>query len=163
MKRGTRNFSYLRGRTGAGKEKDLLAAAIHYDSIRKSKLFIIQNCTAFHYMHLSSELFGHEKSFLFNALSDQPGFSVSANGRLFLDFIHGCSHPGPRCHQPWLRNLCPVKRQLVVPVSRLDQAECGSDAPSERKIWGLSPNNLPLRVKRSVVRTFHPERHNASI
>lgn len=76
----------IEGETGTGKE--LLAAAIHYNSPRRDKVFIIQNCSAFNDSLLGSELFGHVKGSFTGAISDRKGlFQISDGGTLFLDEI----------------------------------------------------------------------------
>ncbi|MDR4506084.1 MAG: sigma 54-interacting transcriptional regulator [Candidatus Scalindua sp.] len=76
----------IEGETGTGKE--LLAAAIHYNSPRKDKVFIIQNCSAFNDALLTSELFGHEKGSFTGAASEKKGlFQIADGGTLFLDEI----------------------------------------------------------------------------
>ena len=76
----------ITGETGTGKE--LIATAIHYNSVRKDKAFIIQNCSAFSDTILSSELFGHEKGAFTGAVSDKKGlFEIADGGTLFLDEI----------------------------------------------------------------------------
>lgn len=74
------------GETGTGKE--LIATAIHYNSVRKDKAFIIQNCSAFSDTILSSELFGHEKGAFTGAVYEKKGiFEIADGGTLFLDEI----------------------------------------------------------------------------
>jgi transcriptional regulator with PAS, ATPase and Fis domain len=76
----------LEGETGTGKE--LIAAAIHYNSVRKDKAFIIQSCSSFSDTILSSELFGHEKGAFTGAVSEKKGlFEIADGGTLFLDEI----------------------------------------------------------------------------
>jgi len=76
----------IEGETGTGKE--LIAVAIHYNSHRKNKPYIIQNCSAFSDTLLNSELFGHEKGSFTGAISDKKGlFEVADGGTLFLDEI----------------------------------------------------------------------------
>ncbi len=76
----------IEGESGTGKE--LFAAAIHYNSLRKDKIFIIQNCSTFSDTLLSSELFGHEKGSFTGAISDKKGlFEIADSGTLFLDEI----------------------------------------------------------------------------
>lgn len=76
----------IEGETGTGKE--LLAAAIHYNSPRKNEVFIIQNCSAFNDALLTSELFGHEKGSFTGAVSEKKGlFQIADGGTLFLDEI----------------------------------------------------------------------------
>ncbi|GJQ60296.1 MAG: hypothetical protein SCALA701_30970 [Candidatus Scalindua sp.] len=79
------------GETGTGKE--LIAIAIHYNSIRKDKAFVIQNCSAFSDTILSSELFGHEKGSFTGAVNEKKGiFEIADGGTLFLDEIGDLSY-----------------------------------------------------------------------
>ncbi|MGR3318346.1 MAG: sigma 54-interacting transcriptional regulator [Candidatus Anammoxibacter sp.] len=76
----------IEGESGTGKE--LFAAAIHYNSPRRAKMFIIQNCSAFTETLLNSELFGHEKGAFTGAISDKNGlFEIADGGTLFLDEV----------------------------------------------------------------------------
>ncbi|MGR3317110.1 MAG: sigma 54-interacting transcriptional regulator [Candidatus Anammoxibacter sp.] len=74
------------GESGTGKE--LLAATIHYNSPRRAKMFIAQNCSAFTNTILNSELFGHKKGAFTGAVADKKGiFEIADEGTLFLDEI----------------------------------------------------------------------------
>jgi len=76
----------IQGENGTGKE--LIAKAIHYNSPRKDKAFIIQNCSAFNDNLLESELFGHVKGSFTGAIKDKKGLFEQANrGTFFLDEI----------------------------------------------------------------------------
>lgn len=76
----------LTGETGTGKE--LIARAIHYNSPRKDKLFVAENCGAIPDTLLESRLFGHKKGAFTGAVKDQKGlFEIANGGTIFLDEI----------------------------------------------------------------------------
>jgi DNA-binding NtrC family response regulator len=76
----------IRGETGTGKE--LLARAIHFNSRRKSKLFVTINCGPIPTELLESELFGYLKGSFTSALTHKKGKIETADGgTLFLDEI----------------------------------------------------------------------------
>ncbi len=82
----TRVTVLIEGETGTGKE--LVASAVHYQSRRKEKLFIAQNCAALPETLLESELFGHKKGSFTGATEDKKGlFELADGGTLFLDEI----------------------------------------------------------------------------
>jgi two-component system response regulator HupR/HoxA len=76
----------VQGENGTGKE--LIAKSIHYNSPRKEKAFVIQNCSAFNDNLLESELFGHAKGSFTGAIRDKKGlFELADKGTFFLDEI----------------------------------------------------------------------------
>lgn len=76
----------IRGESGTG--KDLIAHAIHYNSLRSEKPFIKVNCTALPENLLESELFGHEKGAFTGAVDRKLGrFELASGGTIFLDEI----------------------------------------------------------------------------
>lgn len=76
----------IQGENGTGKE--LIAKSIHYNSQRKDKNFVIQNCSAFNDNLLESELFGHVKGSFTGAVKDKKGlFEMADKGTFFLDEI----------------------------------------------------------------------------
>ena len=76
----------IQGENGTGKE--LIAKAIHYNSHRKDRPFVIQNCSAFNDNLLESELFGHVKGSFTGAIKDKKGlFEIADKGTFFLDEI----------------------------------------------------------------------------
>ena len=76
----------IRGENGTGKE--LVARAIHFNSPRKSGLFVAVNCGAIPENLMESEFFGHEKGAFTGAIERKIGkFQLANNGTLFLDEI----------------------------------------------------------------------------
>jgi transcriptional regulator with PAS, ATPase and Fis domain len=84
--KGADSTVLIQGENGTGKE--LIAKSIHYNSHRKEKTFIVQNCSAFNDNLLESELFGHMKGSFTGALKDKKGlFEMADKGTFFLDEI----------------------------------------------------------------------------
>ena len=76
----------LEGETGTGKE--VSAEAIHRNSRRREKPFLVVDCGAMPPQLLESELFGHERGSFTGAIASRQGVFEAANGgTVFLDEI----------------------------------------------------------------------------
>jgi two-component system, NtrC family, nitrogen regulation response regulator NtrX len=76
----------LLGESGAGKE--LVARAIHRNSLRSRERFVQVNCAAIPEELIESELFGHEKGSFTGAAEKQIGkFEQADRGTIFLDEV----------------------------------------------------------------------------
>jgi len=74
------------GESGTGKE--LISRAIHFNSQRKDKPFVVVNCASIPHELLESELFGHEKGAFTGAYQRRIGrFEQAHSGTIFLDEI----------------------------------------------------------------------------
>jgi two-component system NtrC family response regulator len=82
----TQSTVLIRGETGCGKE--LIARAVHDQSLRADKPFVAINCGALPENLIESELFGHKKGAFTGADSQRDGlFEMASRGTIFLDEI----------------------------------------------------------------------------
>ena len=76
----------ITGESGTG--KDLVARAIHYNSLRREHPFVALNCGGVPETLLESELFGHMRGAFTGADSNRKGLvEVAEHGSIFLDEI----------------------------------------------------------------------------
>ncbi|MEM6697934.1 MAG: sigma-54 dependent transcriptional regulator, partial [Bacteroidota bacterium] len=76
----------ITGESGVGKE--LIAEAIHYESLRAKKPFVKVNLGGVSSSLFESELFGHKKGAFTDAIADRKGrFEMAEGGTIFLDEI----------------------------------------------------------------------------
>ena len=82
----TRTNILITGESGTGKE--LIARAIHEQSGRRNKPFVVINCGGIPETLMESELFGHTKGAFTGATQDKRGlFEIADTGTVFLDEI----------------------------------------------------------------------------
>ena len=76
----------IMGQTGTGKE--LIARAVHCNSERRDRAFVVKNCGVRTESLLEAELFGYVKGAFTGAVGNKPGlFREADGGTLFLDEI----------------------------------------------------------------------------
>jgi two-component system response regulator PilR (NtrC family) len=76
----------ITGESGTG--KDMVARAVHYNSLRREHPFVALNCGAVPETLLESELFGHIKGAFTGADTNKKGLvEVAEKGSIFLDEI----------------------------------------------------------------------------
>src|SRR5580658_6786800 len=82
----TDSVTLIEGETGTGKE--VIARAIHNQSLRNRGPFVKLNCAAIPGPLLESELFGHDRGAFTGACAQTKGrFQMADKGTLFLDEI----------------------------------------------------------------------------
>lgn len=82
----TKTSILITGESGTGKE--LIARAIHDESDRHGKPFVVINCGGIPENLMESELFGHKKGAFTGATQDKKGlFEIADEGTIFLDEI----------------------------------------------------------------------------
>jgi len=82
----TKTNVLVTGESGTGKE--LIARAIHENSDRRDKPFVVVNCGGIPDTLMESEFFGHVRGSFTGAVSDKQGLFEAANhGTIFLDEI----------------------------------------------------------------------------
>ncbi len=114
---GTNAPILIRGESGTGKE--LVAHAVHFNSPRRKKPFLVVNAAAIPETLLESTLFGHVRGAFTGATTERAGqFAKAHGGTLFLDEVGDL----PAALQAKL--LRAIEQGEITPV--------GSDEPARR-------------------------------
>jgi DNA-binding NtrC family response regulator len=118
------------GENGTGKE--LVARAIHQNSLRKDEAFVSVDLGAITETLFESELFGHVKGAFTDARFDRPGrFEVASGGTLFLDEIGNLS-----LH---------LQAKLLTVLERKEVTRLGSNKAKSIDIRLVCATNMPIR------------------
>ena len=129
----------ITGESGTGKE--LVAKAIHENSSRKDKLFVVINCGGIPENLLESELFGYMKGSFSGAYADKPGlFELAHRGTIFLDEIGELP--------PFLQ----VKLLRVVQEKTFRRIGGTEDIKVDARIISATNQDLEQKVKNSSFR-----------
>ena len=129
----------ISGENGTGKE--LVARAIHGQSLRAEKPFIEINCAAIPDTLIESELFGYEKGAFTGALSAKKGrFELADGGTLFLDEISDMSF------------ATQAKVLRVLQEQRFDRVGGTKTLEVDVRVIAASNKNLPEEIKKGTFR-----------
>lgn len=117
------------GENGTG--KDLIARAIHQQSLRATQAYLKVDVGALTESLFESELFGHKKGAFTDAREDRPGrFELANGGTLFLDEIGNIS-----LHQ---------QAKLLSVLQNRQVTRLGASLPTSVDIRLICATNLPL-------------------
>jgi DNA-binding NtrC family response regulator len=117
------------GENGTGKE--VIARAIHRNSIRKNESFVSVDLGSITETLFESELFGHKKGAFTDAKEDRAGrFELSNNGTLFLDEIGNLSMP--------------LQAKLLTVLQNRKVSRVGSNKDTPIDIRLICATNMPL-------------------
>lgn len=124
----------ITGETGTGKE--VVARAIHYNSTRKDRKFVAQNCAALSESLLESELFGHKKGAYTGAVADNKGlFELAHGGTIFLDEI------GETSSALQTKLLRVLEEKEIRPIGAIEQKKI------DVRLVAATNRDLPAEVK----------------
>jgi DNA-binding NtrC family response regulator len=127
------------GENGTGKE--LVARALHRNSLRKDEIFISVDLGAISETLFESELFGHEKGAFTDAKKEKSGrFEIASGGTLFLDEIGNLS--------------LPLQTKLLTVIERKEVIRVGSNNPLtiDVRLICATNNNIHQMVDENLFR-----------
>ncbi len=127
------------GENGTGKE--LVARALHRNSLRKDEIFISVDLGSISETLFESELFGHEKGAFTDAKKEKSGrFEIASGGTLFLDEIGNLS--------------LPLQTKLLTVIERKEVIRVGSNTPRSVNVRLIcaTNNNIHQMVDESYFR-----------
>lgn len=127
------------GENGTGKE--LVARALHRNSLRKDEVFISVDLGSITETLFESELFGYTKGAFTDAKADKPGrFELASGGTLFLDEIGNLS--------------LPMQAKILTTIERREIIRVGSNNPKsiDVRLICATNNNIHDMVKNDTFR-----------
>lgn len=117
------------GENGTGKE--LVARALHRNSLRKDEVFINVDLGSIAETLFESELFGHEKGAFTDAKKTKQGrFEIADKGTLFLDEIGNLS--------------LPLQTKLLTVIERREVIRVGSNKPIPVDVRLICATNINI-------------------
>ena len=117
------------GENGTGKE--LVARALHRNSVRKDEVFISVDLGSIAETLFESELFGHEKGAFTDANKMKQGrFEIAHGGTLFLDEIGNLS--------------LPMQTKLLTVIERREVTRVGSTKPIPVNVRLICATNIDI-------------------
>jgi DNA-binding NtrC family response regulator len=117
------------GENGTGKE--LIARALHMESLRNQKVFVHVDMSALPETLFESELFGHTRGAFTDAKEERVGrFEAASGGTLFLDEIGNLS--------------LPLQAKILTAIQNREVIRLGSNHPVKVNVRLISATNKPL-------------------
>jgi DNA-binding NtrC family response regulator len=117
------------GENGTGKE--LIARALHMESLRNQKVFVHVDMSALPETLFESELFGHTRGAFTDAKEERAGrFEAASGGTLFLDEIGNLS--------------LPLQAKILTAIQNREVIRLGSNHPVKVNVRLISATNKPL-------------------
>jgi len=133
----TKTTVLILGESGVGKE--LVAGAIHYNSVMADGPFVRFNCAALPESIIESELFGHEKGAFTGAVGQRMGrFEEADGGTIFLDEVGELS----LAMQAKLLRVLQEKTFERVGSNQTVKVDCRIIAATNRDLAGMAAKGM---------------------